>query len=110
MKETKSANAALRPLGVRSVLGLSVFRLQILSGTSAPGNEFHHLVAKGNTADILRRKALFSLPGWPGTDTMSTEPLVIDVDTREDEDEDVTELTAAEAAMAAENERDWTGP
>jgi hypothetical protein len=80
------------------------------SGRNAPGNDFHDLEAKGNTTDILRRKALLSLPGWPGTDTMSAEPIVMDVDTGEDEDEGPTELTAAEAAMEAENDGDWMGP
>lgn len=80
------------------------------SGRKAPGNDFHDLEAQGNTDDILRRKALLSLPGWRGTDTMSADPIVMEVDTGEDEDEEITELTAAEASMAAENDSDWMGP
>jgi len=102
-----------------------------LSGTKAPGNDFHHLEKTGNTADIFRRTALLTLKGWPGTDTMTVDPISMEVDTGEDDDQDPQELTGteadaeadaeakaeaeaeaeiAEAAEAAEAEGDWMGP
>lgn len=46
----------------------------------------HSFLVDGNIEMSSRKRCR----GWPGTDTMSAEPIVMEVDAREDEDERTT--------------------
>jgi hypothetical protein len=47
-------------------------------------NTFEDLQSAGDTANVLRRKALFGLPGWQGDETLAADPVIREVD-QEDE-------------------------
>jgi hypothetical protein len=73
---------------------------------TGPGNSFDDLDAIGDTANVLRRTALFGLRGWPGDVLVSADPAVLEVDQGSEIDD--TELEAAEAAGG--HDGGWLGP
>ncbi|KAF2685583.1 hypothetical protein K458DRAFT_387542 [Lentithecium fluviatile CBS 122367] len=56
-----------------------------ISNEGKPGNDFPELEAQGDTANILRRKALVSLPAWTHIDTKTADPKWMALDTGDGE-------------------------
>lgn len=77
--------------------------------STGAGNPFTDFEARGDAANVLRRKALNGLPGWTGTDTMAADPIIMEID-QGDELEGMDDSTLDAADRAGKEESDWEGP